>query len=386
MLQAIAPVSIDLYLAAMPSMERVFNTTTAAVQSTMVTYLIGFALGQILYGPITDRFGRKPPLYFSLAIFTLSSLACAFSPTIAVMSFFRLLQALGACGGSVISRAIVRDLFPPGELRKVFSMLILVLGVSPVLAPLLGSYLLLWFGWQSAFYTQAIVGFLCLVGIHFRLAESMQDDAKQPMRKDAIIAAYGTLFRDRTFIGASVMCGFSSAGVFAYIAAAPFVFINVYGIATENFGWLFGSIAGGMVIASQINGWMPDRIPLWKVLRVANLVQTVAGFALVAAVLTGFGGIYAVWTGIFVYVFAQGFVFPNGSAIAMMRHGEIAGSASALLGTNQFIIAAFATLFLGVIENTTIPMAVLIAVCAVVSTFLNYLTLGPRLETAPQSA
>lgn len=385
LLQAIAPVSIDMYLAAMPAMETYFATSAAAVQGTMVTFLIGFALGQLLYGPVTDRFGRKPPLYFSLALFVGCSAACAIAPSIGVMSGMRLLQAIGACGGSVISRAIVRDVFPPAELRKVFSILILVLGVSPVIAPMLGSYLLLWFGWQSAFIAQAIVGTFALAGIHFRLSETLDSAARRPLKIGAVKSAYATLLRDRTFVGASVVCGFSSAGVFAYIAASPFVFIDHFGIASENFGWLFGAIAAGMVLFSQINGNLPDSIPLWKVLRMANLVQLVAGLVLLALVVGDIGGVWSVFAGVFIYVAAQGFVFPNGSAIAMMRHPEIAGSASAMLGVNQFLIAAFATSFLGYLENPAIPMAALIAAAAIASTILNYMTLGPRLETMPES-
>jgi DHA1 family bicyclomycin/chloramphenicol resistance-like MFS transporter len=351
----------------------------------MVTFLIGFALGQSLYGPITDRFGRKPPLYVSMALFVAASAGCALAPTIGLISFFRLLQAIGACGGSVISRAMVRDLFPPEELRRVFSMLILVLGVSPVIAPLFGSYILLWFGWKAAFVAQAILGTLCLIGMHFRLPESLAHADKRPMSYTAIVSAYKQLFHDRTFLGASVVCGFSSAGTFAYIASAPFVFISLYKVPTEHFGWLFGSVAIGMVTASQINGRMPRRIPVWQVLRVANLVQLVAGLLLLASVLSGVGGLISVYACIFVYVSAQGFVFPNGSAIAMMRHGKIAGTASALLGTNQFMVAAIFTTFLGFIENPAIPMAIVIAGCGVASTTLNFLTLGRKLETMPAS-
>jgi len=386
MLQAFAPLSIDMYLPAMPAMEKVFHASTAAVQLTMVTFLIGFALGQSLYGPITDRFGRKPPLYASLLLFIASSLACAVAPSIRVMSVFRLLQAVGACGGSVMSRAMVRDLFPPEDMRKIFSMLILVLGVSPVIAPLIGSYLLVWFGWNAAFFAQATIGAACLVGMHFRLPESLAHDDKRPLRFDVITSAYMELLRDRTFLGASVVCGFSSAGLFAYITSAPFVFITLYKIPTERFGWLFGAVAAGMIVASQINGRMPHRIPIWRVLRVANLVQLAAGILLLATVLTGVGGLAGVFAGVFVYVSAQGFVFPNGSAIAMMRHGKIAGTASALLGTNQFLIAAITTTFLGFLDNPVVPMAIVIAGCAVASTVLNFLTLGERLETAPRSA
>jgi len=385
-LQAFAPVSIDMYLPAMPVMEKVFHTSTAAVQLTMVTFLVGFALGQSLYGPITDRFGRKPPLYGSLLLFIASSAACALSPSIRVMSGFRLLQAIGACGGSVISRAMVRDLFPPHELRRIFSMLVLVMGVSPVIAPLIGSYLLVWFGWKAAFITQALVGIVCMVGMHFRLPESLAHDARRPLQLDVITSAYTRLFRDRTFLGASFVCGFSSAGTFAYITSAPFVFISLYKVPTEHFGWLFGAVAAGMVAASQINGRMPHHVPLWRVLRVANLVQLSAGILLLFAVLTGSGGLPGVFLGVFVYVSAQGFVFPNGSAIAMMRHGKIAGTASALLGTNQFLIAAAAATTLGFLDNPAVPMALVIAGCAIASTVLNFATLGAKLEAVPQAA
>jgi DHA1 family bicyclomycin/chloramphenicol resistance-like MFS transporter len=385
-LQAFAPLSIDMYLPAMPVMEKVFHTSSAAVQSTFVTFLIGFAIGQSLYGPITDRFGRKPPLYASLVLFIASSAACAIAPSIPGIAFFRLLQAIGACGGSVISRAMVRDLFPVDELRRVFSMLVLVLGVSPVVAPLIGSYLLVWFGWKSAFVVQTLVGTACLAGMHFRLPESLAHDDRRPLVRDNILASYAQLFRDKTFLGASVVCGFSSAGTFAFIASAPFVFITLYKVPTERFGWWFGAAAAGMVIASQINGRMPRRIPVWRVLRVANTVQLVAGIFLLTSVLTGFGGLPPVFLGILTYVSAQGFVFPNGSAIAMERHGKIAGTASALLGTIQFLIAAIATIFLGFIDNPALPMALVIAGSAVASTTLNFLTLGARLETLPQSA
>jgi MFS transporter, DHA1 family, multidrug resistance protein len=385
-LQAFAPVSIDMYLPAMPVMEKVFHTSAGAVQITMVTFLVGFALGQSLYGPITDRFGRKPPLYVSMLLFVASSIACAESPSIRWISFFRLLQAVAACGGSVISRAMVRDLFPPQELRRVFSMLVLVLGVSPVIAPLIGSYLLVWFGWNAAFVAQSLIGAVCLIGMHFRLPESLAHEAKRPLHLDVIASGYTQLFQDRTFLGASFVCGFSSAGTFAYITSAPFVFISLYKVPTERFGWLFGAVAAGMVVASQINGRMPHHVPLWRVLRMANLVQLVAGLFLLGTVLSGIGGLPGLFAGVFVYVSAQGFVFPNGSAIAMMRHGKIAGTASALLGTNQFLIAAAAATLLGFLENPALPMALVIAACGIASTVLNFLTLGAKLETMPQSA
>lgn len=382
-LQAFAPLSTDMYLPAMPTMEKVFHCSAAAVQMTMVTFLLGFALGQSIYGPLTDRFGRKPPLYASLVLFIGSSAACALSPSILVVAVLRLVQAVAACGGAVVSRAMVRDLFPPEELRRVFSMLVLVLGVSPVIAPLIGSYLLLWFGWKAAFVTQALLGCVCLAGMHFRLPESLSHDDKRPLRLDLIRSSYTQLVHDKTFLGASVVCGFGAAGTFAYITSAPFVFISLYKVSTEHFGWLFGSIAAGMVVASQINGRMPHSVPIWRLLRSANLVQLVAGLLLLICVLTGFGGLAGVFVSVFFYIAAQGFVFPNGSAIAMMRHGKIAGTASALLGTNQFLLASIAVTFLGFLDNPALPMAVVIAASGIAATVLNFLTLGARLEAAP---
>jgi len=383
-LQAFAPLSIDMYLPSMPLLEKVFSATTAQVQITLVTFLLGYALGQSLYGPITDRFGRKPPLYASLVLFVVSSVACAITGSIHLLSLFRFLQAIGACGGAVVSRAMVRDLFPPHDLRRIFSMLVLVLGVSPLIAPFIGGYLLVWFGWKSIFLTQAALGAITLVAMHFRLAESLAPEQARPLRMDHIISSYKHLLVDRTFLGASLVCGFSSAGMFAYIASAPFVFINIYKLPPQEFGWLFGAIAAGLIGGSQVNGHMPHRIPIWQVLRVANMVQLASGLVVLLTALTGFGGMIGIFAPVFVYMCAAGFVFPNGNAIAMMRHGNMAGTASALLGTNQFTIAAITTIALGVIDNSSaLPMAIVMAGCGAASTLLNFLTLGAKLDVMP---
>jgi MFS transporter, DHA1 family, multidrug resistance protein len=386
-LQAFAPLSIDMYLPSMPLLEKVFNATTAQIQITLVTFLLGYALGQSLYGPVTDRFGRKPPLYFSLTLFVFSSAACALATSVNMLSFFRLLQAIAACGGAVVSRAMVRDLFPPTELRKIFSMLVLVLGVSPLISPFIGGYLLVWFGWKSVFYTQALLGALTLLAMHFRLDESLAPEHAHPLHLDHIVSSYTHLLRDRTFLGASLVCGFSSAGMFAYIASAPFVFINIYKLPPQQFGRLFAVIAAGMIAASQVNGRMSHKIALWKVLRVANLVQLLSGIAVLWTASTGIGGITGLFAPVFAYMCAIGFVFPNGNAIAMMRHGNIAGTASALLGTNQFVIAAATTIALGWIDSSSaMPMAIVIAACGIAASLLNFWTLGARLEIAPAVA
>lgn len=386
-LQAFAPLSIDMYLPSMPLLERVFGATTAEVQATLITFFLGYAFGQSLYGPVTDRFGRKPPLYFSLVLFLGSSVVCALAPSIRILAVVRLLQALGACGGAVMSRAMVRDLFPPEELRRIFSMLVLVLGVSPLAAPVIGGYLLIWFGWKSIFWTQASLGAVALAGVYFRLPESLAPGAARPLNASLILSTYGRLLRDRTFVGASLVCGFSSAGMFAYIASAPFVFINLYRVPPQRFGLLFGAIALGLIGASQVNGRMSYQMPLTKVLRNANMVQLAAGVPLFAAALTGHGGPFAVFLPVFVYMCAAGFVFPNGSTIAMMHNPKIAGTASALLGTNQFLIAAISTTVLAVIETSSaLPMAIVIACCGLAATMVNLLALNWKSDLAAQAS
>lgn len=386
-LQAFAPLSIDMYLPSMPLLEHVFGATTAEVQATLITFFLGYALGQSLYGPVTDRFGRKPPLYFSLLLFLASSVVCALAPSIHILAVVRLLQALGACGGAVMSRAMVRDLFPPQELRRIFSMLVLVLGVSPLAAPVIGGYLLIWFGWKSIFWTQASLGAAALAGVYFRLPESLAPGAARPLNAQLILSTYGRLLRDRTFLGASLVCGFSSAGMFAYIASAPFVFINLYKVPPQRFGLLFGAIALGLIGASQVNGRMSYHIPLTKVLRNANMVQLAAGVPLFAAAFTGRGGPFAVFLPVFFYMCAAGFVFPNGSTIAMMHNPQIAGTASALLGTNQFLIAAISTTVLAVIETSSaLPMAIVIAGCGLAATIVNLLALNWKSDQAAQAS
>ncbi len=275
LLTVFAPLSIDMYLPALPALQIYFKASEGAVQLTLASFFVGFSLGQTLYGPLADRFGRKPPLYVGMLVFVVASGACAFAASVQALTMFRLLQSLGACAGSVISRAMVRDLFPPEETRRVYSALILVMGVSPLAAPLLGAYLMTWFGWKSIFLSVMLVGALATVGLHFRLPESLP--AARPLSLKYVFATYRGLLADRFFLGASLATGFSSAGMFAYIAGAPFVFINLFGVRPERFGWFFGANAAAVVIGAQINGRLLHGHAPEKVMRVAAFVQAAAG-------------------------------------------------------------------------------------------------------------
>lgn len=376
-LTAFAPLSIDMYLPALPALETYFKATEGAVQLTLAMFIVGFSLGQTLYGPLTDRFGRKPPLYVGMIVYTVSSALCTLAVTVGQLTLLRLLQSLGACAGSVISRAMVRDLFPPEETRRVYSALILVMGVSPLLAPLFGAYMLLWFGWKAIFLSVMVVGALATIAMFFRLPETLPD--RQPLSFGFVFSTYGALLKDRYFLGSTLATGFSSSGMFAYIAGSPFVFINLYGVRPDHFSWFFGLNAAAVVIGAQINGRMLHGHAPELVMRYAAYAQAIAGIVLILAPLLGVTSLASIAIPLFLYMCTIGFVFPNAVALALANHGRVAGMASALLGTLQFSMAAVALLGLGAINSTSaFPMSVLICFCGVMGVVMHLLLMRPQ--------
>ena len=371
-LSAFASLSIDMYLPSLPTLERAFAVSPAAVQFTLTTFFLGFALGQAIYGPVADRFGRKPPLYVSLTLFSAASAGCALAPTVGGLAALRFVQAIGACAGGVISRAMVRDLFPPEETRRVYSTLMLVTGVAPIAAPLLGGFILVGVGWAAIFWTLAGLGIACLAAVHFRLPESHGRDAIRPLHLGTILATYGRLLSDRSFLGNALVGGFSLAGVFAYIAGSPFVFIKLYGLPADRYGWLFGANSLGLVAAAQVNGRLLHGVSLRKVMVAAGLAQCLAGLLLAAAARTGAFGIAGLIVPLFAYLMALGFIAPNATALAMAPHGRVAGAASALLGTLQFTLAAIAPVAVGAFAGSgATPMAIVVAACGALGLLMN---------------
>lgn len=369
-LTAFAPLSIDMYLPAMPALESYFKASEGAVQLTLAMFIVGFSLGQTLYGPLTDRFGRRPPLYIGMIVYTISSGACTLAASVGALTALRLVQSLGACAGSVISRAMVRDLFPPEDTRRVYSALILVMGVSPLLAPLFGAYMLLWFGWKAIFLSVMVVGALATIAMFFRLPETLP--VAQPLSFGHVLRTYSALLKDRLFLGATLATGFSSAGMFAYIAGAPFIFINLFGVRPDHFSWFFGVNAAAVVIGAQVNGRMLHGHAPERVMRYAALVQATAGTLLMVAYVAGAQSLASIALPLFLYLCTIGFVFPNAVALALEHHGRVAGMASALLGTLQFSMAGLATLVLGAINSTTaLPMSAMICFCGVMGVVMH---------------
>lgn len=379
-LTAFGPLAVDMYLPALPTLERAFQTTPVRVQFTLAAFFAGTALGQIVYGPLSDRFGRRAPLYASLTLFAIASAGCAWAGSIEALAAWRFVQALGACAGGVIARAVVRDLFDPRESVRIYAGLMLVMGVVPILAPLVGGYVLVWLGWPAIFLLMAGAAVLCLVAVHFRLPETRNPDNVRPLAFAPVLAVYRRLLAHRYYMGCALTGSASISGVFAYIAGAPHVFIEVHGVAPEHFGWLFGANAFGFIAAAQVNGRLLRGFDPASVLRMGSAVQALAALALLG--LAMFGGAFGLWgvtVPLFVFVAGMGFVLPNAAALAMAPHGENAGAASALMGTLQFSAGALAALGVGSVgDASAVPMALVMAICGVLAFVFFRLLSGGR--------
>lgn len=390
-LTAFASLSIDMYLPSFPTLERELRASPSAVQFSLAAFFIGMALGQALYGPIADRFGRKRPLYVGITLYVLASAGCALAPNIETLIVMRFVQAVGGCAGIVIARAMVRDLFDRETSARVFSLLTLVLGVAPILAPLVGGYVLEFFGWRVIFWILVVFGVTCLLAAMTGLRETLPEAARSrpahPMR--GALRVYGQLLADRRFNGYAFAGGIAQAGMFAYISGSPFVFIKLYGVSEQAYGWFFGFNALGLIAASQINHRLLSR---WKsdvILACALLLVAVWGLLLLVMAATGIGGLWGLLPPLFAFVASLGFSFPNAIAGAMAHQAERAGSASALLGTIQFGAATIAGSLVGALHaRSAVPLAAVMAICGVMALVLHRRLVAPllRVETPADSS
>ena len=371
-LSLIAPLAIDMYLPALPFIAASLGATDAQAQLTLPTYFAGFAIGQAFYGPIADRFGRKPPLYFGLALYIFASIGCALAPNIETLIALRFLQAAGGCAGTVVARAMVRDLFTGADAIRVYSRVLLVFGVGPILAPMIGSGVLLWFGWREIFFLLTAIGVLSMVLIFIRMPESLNPAHVKPLRLESIIVNYWRLFTHRNFVGYALTGGTMMAGTFAYIAALPFVIVNIYGHPSSYFSWVFGINAVGFIIASQINVRVQRTYSPERVLLVALLLQMAAAAVFVIDVLAGWGGLFGILVPLFLWIATMGFVIPNTTGLAMGPFAANAGAASAMLGVLQFVLAAVSSgLVAAAADGTALPMVGCMALFSLVALLIN---------------
>ncbi|MBI1330913.1 MAG: Bcr/CflA family multidrug efflux MFS transporter [Alphaproteobacteria bacterium] len=381
---SVAPFSIDMYLPALPELGREFGTSIAEVQRTLTTFFIGFAAGQAFAGPFVDRFGRKPPLFVGLVLFILTSIGCAFAPSIHALAALRLLQALGACVGGVVARAVVRDLLSPQEGARMLSHMLLTMGIAPLVAPLVGGYVLIAFGWQAIFLILGGIGVLIFAASALRLPETLKPENARKLHGIAIVRDYAWLLRQRGYISYTVAGGLSQGGLFAYITASPHVFIDYFGVRAQNFGWIFAVNVAGMMVVSQLGAAMLKRHRSDTILRLVQSIQVTAGLALVIGAVTGIGGMWSILLPLVAYMACTGAVMPNATALAMADYGHIAGLAAALLGSISFGIAAMASFVVGIMPGEgAVPMAVTIAVCASAGLACNLLATRRRDRQSP---
>ncbi|MCI9878343.1 multidrug effflux MFS transporter [Pseudomonas atacamensis] len=379
-LSAFGPLAIDFYLPAFPAMALAFGTDEQHVQLTLAAYFLGLSLGQLAYGPISDRFGRRLPLLSGVALFTLASLACAYAPSLDWLIGARFVQALGGCAGMVISRAVVADKCDAVGSAKVFSQLMLVMGLAPILAPMLGGLLVNTTGWQSIFLV--LTGFSAAAGLAVALGlpESMPAHVpRQPL--SGALRQYARLVKDSVYLGHALTGGIAIAGMFAYIAGSPFVFIKLYGVPAEHFGWLFGTNAAGFILVAQVNArLLAKRGPAFLLVR-AVWVYFLAGLTLLAVGAMRPEALWPLLIPLFICIASLGCIIPNASACAMNGQGARAGSASAMLGCLQFSIAAGAAALVGVLhDGSAVPMAMVISLCGLLVVSVALLT--RRLQNA----
>jgi MFS transporter, DHA1 family, multidrug resistance protein len=375
LLSAIGPFAIDMYLPALPDIGRSLHADTGAVQMSLTVFFIALSLGQSIYGPLSDMIGRKAPLYLGLALFSISSIGCALAPSVGVLIAFRFLQGIGACAGMVIPRAIVRDLHTGVDATRLMSLLMLVFSISPILAPLTGSFVIQLGGWRAVFWAvliAAVVG--CAILGTLSETRPPAERARSTIR--GAVAAYGLLLRDRHFLGLAFIGAFGISSFFVYLSNSPFVLIEHYHLSPRLYSVYFSVNAASFFAVAQFTGWLAARFGLRRLVRGAVIIYATVMLALLAVFASGVDNLYVLAAFLFVGYGCLGLVIPTTGVLALEEHGEIAGTASALIGTIQFVTGAVLMLLVGSFLNgTALPMIAGIAGCAAVALVLAQTTL-----------
>jgi DHA1 family bicyclomycin/chloramphenicol resistance-like MFS transporter len=308
-LSAIGPFSIDMYLPGFPAIAAHLNTTVAHVSLSLSSFFIGISAGQFLYGPLLDRFGRKQPLYIGLTIYILASIGCALSPSANLLILLRLFQALGGCVGMVASRAMVRDLFAVKDNAKIFSLLMLVVGISPIIAPTLGGYITAAFGWQYVFVALTVLGAGILTAVHYYLPESKKPDITISLKPKPITMGFVNVIREPQFYTYALTGSVASAGLYAYIGGSPYVFMELFKVSEKQYGWIFATVAMGLIGASQLNSVLLKTYKSEQIIKVALLCQSITGILLFTGTMLHWLDVFSTIFFIFIFLCCQGFTF-----------------------------------------------------------------------------
>ena len=367
-LSAIGPFSIDMYLPAFPEIAMHLNTTVSRVSLSLSSFFIGISAGQLLYGPLLDRFGRKKPLYVGLMVYLIATVGCALARSVEALIGWRLLQALGGCVGMVASRAMVRDLFDVKDNAKVFSLLMLVVGVSPIIAPTLGGYLTASLGWRAVFVALIILALGILAAVHFLLRETRAPDLGFSLQPIPIFKRFRGVMHEPQFTTYMLTGSFASAGLYAYIAGSPTVFMELHHVSERQYGWIFALVAMGLIGSSQLNSVLLRPYKSEQIIRIALICQSITGLFLFVGIWLNVIELFSTIFFIFIYLCCQGFIFPNSSALSLAPFSKNAGSASALMGAFQMAIGAGTSALVSYLNNhSALPMSGVMACCSITS-------------------
>ncbi|GAB3426762.1 multidrug effflux MFS transporter [Niabella aquatica] len=365
LLAAIGPFSIDMYLPGFPDMARDLNTDVSNVSLTLSSFFIGISAGQLLYGPLLDKYGRKKPLYFGLTLYITASLGCALSTSITMLIAFRFFQALGGCAGMVASRAMVRDMFAVKDNAKVFSLLMLVIGVSPLLAPTIGGYVTTATDWRYVFIILLLIVLAMLLLCIYTLPESQKPAEAYSLAPKFILQKFGEVFKQPQFVIYTFTSAFTAAGLYAYVAGSPHVFMEIFKASEKTYGWIFAIVAGSLVLATQINAQILRFTSSEKIIPRAIIIQCGAGLLLAVGFMNDWWNMASSIILCSIFLACQGFTFPNASALALAPFDKNAGSASALIGCIQMAIGTLSSAMVSLFhDHTAAPLGFVMAFCA----------------------
>ncbi len=384
------PLAIDMYLPAFPSISESLNAAPGAVERTLAVYLVGMAIGQLIYGPAADRWGRRPPLFVGLTLYVIASAACAMAQSIESLTLWRFVQALGGSACMVVPRAVIRDHYDTQQAARAMSMLMLIIGVAPMLAPFLGAQVLHIATWRATFGLLACAGVALFLAVLFVMRETLPVEKRVRASPAGMLRTYGQLLRDRGFLCMALAGGLGMGGLFAYVTGSPHVMIEVYGVTPTVFSGIFALNALAMTMAAQVNARLLARRHPSKVVRVALWVMPVIGLVGLLLSVTGAMNLPILVGFLMAFMAAQGFIGPNSAALALSGQGGRLGSASALLGTLQFVCGTFIGLLVSLwrTEDATalIGIMAVAGVLACTAGRLGLAALAARAAQAPAAA
>ena len=370
----LGPFTIDTYLPSFPTIVKDFHTTASLVQISLTACLLGLGAGQLFIGPLSDVKGRRKPLLLFLCLYLLASLTCSFSPNIYFLIVARFVQGFSAAGGLVVSRAVVRDLFSGKELTKFFTLIVLVGNLGPIVAPIAGGAILSFTKWNGVFIVLACIGAILIFMVSLKLPETLPPEKRVPSNLPQLMSNFGSLFKEREFMGYAFTQGFTTAGIFAYVSGVPFVYQNIYHVSPQQFSLLFGINGLGLIIGSQLVGRLADYISERTFLKIGLGISIGAGAILLIALLLK-APLIAVAIPIFFFVSSISIIGTTSFALAIESQGHIAGSASALLGLLPFVLGSLSSPLVGIAGSYTgVPMGITIFGASLLA-FLSYFVL-----------